>query len=113
MMDPLTLDRVRLATSRANSRLSAAFKRASAAYADATPDARKSQHECRACFYLDAGRLSGRAFTTYVCAGCHQEDRYPNTGVPVLCASCAETYELCRRCCADVEYRDREGTEVK
>lgn len=106
--DPLTGDRIRMATARSDSRVRAFCKKASAAYADANQAARKAQHACRACFYLDAGRIVGLAFTTYTCAGCQQEDRYPNTGVPLLCATCAETYELCRHCCADVEYRERE-----
>lgn len=112
-VDPLTLDRIRLATSRSAGRLHAAFKKASSAYADANPSVRKDAMECRSCFYLDAGMIAGRSFTTYVCAGCKHADRYPSTAVPVLCHACADLYELCRRCCADLECRDRTRVEAK
>ena len=106
-VDPLTLDRIRLATMTSSSRLRSLVKKVGDAYADSKAKVRRQQHECRTCFYIDSGGIVCRAFTTYVCAGCKQEDKYPSTGVPVLCMACAETYELCRHCCADLECRER------
>ena len=63
--------------------------------------ARKRANECRACF--SKCRISGQAFTQYICQGCNQPHMHANTATPLLCKQCAEECEICRRCGKAVE----------
>jgi hypothetical protein len=57
---------------------------------------RLARHECKACYYTV--RFTGQAFTRYTCKMCGKEDMHHNTGVPMLCANCADKNVLCAQC---------------
>jgi hypothetical protein len=43
-------------------------------------------------------QISGQAFREYICKLCWKICMHPNTGVPMICRSCAEKYNRCQRC---------------
>ena len=96
MSEPLTsLDVYR--TTRSNQyRLKGIIDTAQKLAADPHKAHRLARHECALCFY--SGRVAGQAFTRYTCRICKQEHQHPNTGVPQVCGSCAETHALCGHC---------------
>ncbi|GAB6429000.1 hypothetical protein bcgnr5378_28770 [Bacillus cereus] len=69
---------------------------------DEQKEIRKSERECKTCFYLKKGG-SLQAFTSYKCGLCDREDRYHNSRVPKYCTECADKLNICVRCGAEVQ----------
>lgn len=46
--------------------------------------------------------ISGQGFTKYKCLICDKEDYWHNTNTPKLCLPCAQKYDLCVKCGADI-----------
>ncbi len=63
---------------------------------DPRKDDRLKKHECKACYYRKT--MVGQAFSERQCAICPEIIRWHNTGVPVLCLSCAKSLKLCTQC---------------
>lgn len=64
--------------------------------ADPRQKDRLARLECKACYYTV--RITGQAFTRYICRRCGQEGMHHNTGVPMLCDNCADKSVLCAQC---------------
>lgn len=62
---------------------------------------------CKWCWYMLHGRIAGQAFTSWTCAECATEHQHSSTATPKLCEPCARELELCRECCADLDFRHR------
>ncbi len=63
---------------------------------------------CHDCTFKMAGRMSGQAFTDYVCQCCKQKKSYANTGTPQYCKGCAFEKFSCQRCMQSLE-KDLDG----
>lgn len=60
---------------------------------------------CISCFYSSS--ISGQASTNWKCNLCLKEFVNANTDVPKLCFHCAQAWELCQHCGADIYLRVR------
>jgi hypothetical protein len=65
---------------------------------------RRAARLCEGCY---GPRISGQAFTGYICNLCHEEKLWPNTGIPVICMECADAKGLCIRCGNSRESQER------
>lgn len=77
--------------------LDALQSKLSAYAADERLMARRSRHHCRFCTYID-DHIAGQALTKWQCARCEVWDMYSDTGVPLLCLSCAQESHRCAQC---------------
>ncbi len=68
---------------------------------DIKKDYRIKIQECKTCFYIKSG-FAGQAFTKYICRNCGEEKYHPNTSVPVYCKECAERFDICQKCGAEL-----------
>lgn len=70
---------------------------------DAMHENRLAVRECKPCFYWKtSSRIALRAATTFVCQNCGEESEHPNTNVPRYCLTCADRYNACCRCGANL-----------
>lgn len=60
---------------------------------------------CVFCYYINHPRIGGAAITTQPCGMCQAPQVYASTATDVLCLSCAQSHELCKRCGADIALR--------
>lgn len=70
---------------------------------DKHKDRRLARQECRYCFHLRGGRISGQAFTDYTCRHCGETKMHPNTGTPRICPECAKAFKMCSCCGAPID----------
>jgi len=74
---------------------------------DSEAKQRLSEQLCETCYYLRKGGLAGAAVTQQPCGICHDLQTYGSTATHTLCMKCAKKYELCKRCGADIGFRER------
>ncbi len=58
---------------------------------------RRTQHRCRACFYVHR-RIGGDALTPFTCAACGEAAIAATTATPRLCQNCAQKQSWCQEC---------------
>ena len=80
------------------------IERATRLQGDAERAKRLTAGLCRWCYYA-AGRIGGAAMTTQPCASCGTDQLYSSTCTDVLCLSCADEHDLCKRCGGDRDTR--------
>jgi hypothetical protein len=99
------LERVNTVSSYSHKKVSDVLAKAAWIAGDGAKERRLAAHECKGCHYSYG--LSGQAFTSWRCRLCSAEGMNPNTSCPVLCDSCAETFDLCVSCGGDINMQHR------
>lgn len=61
--------------------------------------------ECPVCWKI--GRVGGAKCTTVVCGMCDAELKFSSTCVDAVCVPCAKKIGICKRCCADLDLKQR------
>lgn len=72
---------------------------------DPDNDERIKEQLCICCYYQST--IAGQAFTDSKCVNCNKEMTFSTTSVDKLCEDCAKANNVCKHCCADINYKDR------
>lgn len=96
----------------ANSQSVELVERAKSLAEDRQRGQRIAEGLCPACYYLRV-RVGGSAITRRPCGACGEPQTYASTATDVLCSPCAKSYGLCRRCGADLDYKNRRTLKRK
>ena len=104
---PVDAANVMTATRRAIKRNEQILEAARGLAKDHQREIRRSSQLCPCCFYVVPVRIAGAAITTVPCGLCQTPCTFSSTAVDRVCAACAKTHELCKRCGADLELREQ------
>lgn len=69
---------------------------------DSKKEKRQSARNCKYCWYIK-GSIATAAFTPYTCMACKEEKIHPTGAVPALCPPCADQYQACAGCGAEMD----------
>ncbi|MFK4706047.1 hypothetical protein ABIC83_002886 [Roseateles asaccharophilus] len=97
---PMTEQSMRSATWMSARRVQDLLKLAQKLQDDPQQEQRLAAQRCKACFYFTA--MGGAAMTTQPCMSCGVDQQYSSTNTSAMCASCAESGNLCRHCGGDI-----------
>lgn len=106
------LEQVNAVSSRRAASVSRELARAAILAGDGKLDEREAARQCRGCFY-ERRRIVGRAVTSWTCQLCGAPGEHSNTGVPRVCASCSDGYDLCTQCGGDMDMQHRTKREAR
>jgi len=100
---PISTKSIRLANHRANREVERMRKR----LAEFDNHDHGKDGYCKFCTFIRPDPIGGAAITHVECGLCRTVVTSPTTAANILCHTCAETNELCRRCGADLDLANR------
>ena len=100
----ITTNSIRLANHRANHEIKSMRKR----LADFDNHDHGKDGYCKFCTFIRPDPIGGAAMTNAECGLCDTVMTFGSTVTDVLCKSCAEHNQLCRRCGADLDLTNRD-----
>lgn len=100
------LERVNYASASLASLVTHRLAQAAVLAGDGNRERRLAERKCSGCFYVRT-KMAGQAFTRWKCNLCSAEANHPNTAVPIVCAECSDTFDLCVSCGGDIEMKHR------
>ena len=68
---------------------------------------RLKQRKCAFCYNFRSGGITLQGFQDYKCKGCNVDKTHTNSDIPRFCSECSLTYDVCIRCGADINLKDR------
>ena len=66
---------------------------------------------CKKCKDAHDRYASGQGFRDFTCAICGKTDVWHNTDVPKICYNCSKRLNICQRCGASLDEKEKKGLE--
>lgn len=77
------------------------------------PDRKERLEACECPVCWKNGRIGGSVCTPVICATCDTVLYSGNTCVDAMCLQCAKKIGVCKRCCADLDLKQRRKLWIK